>query len=340
MFMFKSKSILSICTLFIVFTLVLAGCGNAGKTTDETGSGSGQTSENQESTGTDTAQNESAESETREYETDKGTVTIPAHPKRIVTDYYGGEILSVGGNLIGVEPSAFDNPFIKDKLKDTTDVGYPVNVEKTLELQPDLIVVMYDDNYEELSKIAPTVHIPYGTATDIYKTVELFGDLIGQPEKAKAFMADYEKKAADGREKLKGIVDENTTVGLYELTDKGDLWIFGDNAGRGGQVVYNALKLKMPSKVSKDNQTVQLSLEVLPEYATDYMFMTVYDPEKKGEALKEFKQSKVWNGLDAVKNHRFFENDFDTFYRYDPIAITAQIDLFVDLILKSAEQNE
>lgn len=279
--MFKSKSILSICTLFIVFTLVLAGCGNAGKTTDETGSGSGQTTENQESTGSDTAQNESADSETREYETDKGTITIPAHPKRIVTDYYGGEILSVGGNLIGVEPSAFDNPFIKDKLKDTTDVGYPVNVEKTLELQPDLIVVMYDDNYEELSKIAPTVHIPYGTATDIYKTVELFGDLIGQPEQAKSFIADYEQKAAEGREKLKGIVDENTTVGLYELTDKGDLWIFGDNAGRGGQVVYNALKLKMPSKVSKDNQTVQLSLEVLPEYATDYMFMTVYDPEKK-----------------------------------------------------------
>ncbi|QOS79801.1 iron-hydroxamate ABC transporter substrate-binding protein [Paenibacillus sp. JNUCC31] len=338
--MFKSKSMLSIYTLFIVFALVLAGCGNAEKAMDDTGSERGQTTENQESNGTDSVQNKSTESETRDYETDKGTITIPAHPKRIVTDYYGGEILSVGGDLVGVEPSAFDNPFIKEQLKDTSDVGYPVNVEKTLELQPDLIVVMYDDNYEELSKIAPTVHIPYGTATDIYKTVELFGDLIGQPEQAKTFIAEYEKKAAEGREKLKGIVDENTTVGLYELTDKGDLWTFGDNAGRGGQAVYNALKLKMPSKVSNDNQTAQLSLEVLPEYAADYMFMTVYDPEKKGEALKEFKQSNVWNGLDAVKNHRFFENDFDTFYRYDPIAITAQIDLFVDLITKSAEQSK
>ncbi|MGF9699245.1 MULTISPECIES: iron-hydroxamate ABC transporter substrate-binding protein [Paenibacillus] len=339
MFKFRFRSTLSLCTLFLVCVLVLAGCGSAETANHETGSGSGQTTENNGSAGNGNASEGSSENETRIYKTAKGDITIPAHPQRIVTDYYGGEILSVGGNLIGVEPSAFENPFIKEQLKNTTDVGYPVNVEKTLELQPDLIVVMYDDNYEELSKIAPTVHIPYGTATDIYKTVELFGDLIGEKEQAEAFIAAYEKKAEEGREKLKGIVDENTTVGLYELTDKGDLWTFGDNAGRGGQAVYNALKLKMPSKISNDNQTVQLSLEVLPEYAADYMFMTVYDPEKKGDALKEFKQSKVWNGLEAVKNQRFFENDFDTFYRYDPIAITAQIDLFVDLITKSAQAN-
>jgi len=264
-------------------------------------------------------------------------VRIPVKPQRIVTDYYGGELLSVGANVVGVEPTAFANPFIKDLLKDAKDVGAEVDPEKALALQPDLIVVMYDANYEALSKVAPTVHIPYGTATDIYETVRLFGDLVGAPDKAEAFLADFDKKAAEGREKIKGVVDENATVGLYELTDKGELWIFGDNAGRGGQAVYNALKLKQPEKIKGDNQTVQISLETLPDYAADYMFLTTYDPEKKGDQLAKLKESPIWRNVPAVRNNRAFFNDFDTFYRYDPIAVTAQIDLFVEMLLQAGK---
>ncbi|MET3291872.1 UNVERIFIED_CONTAM: ABC-type Fe3+-hydroxamate transport system substrate-binding protein [Brevibacillus sp. OAP136] len=57
-------------------------------------------------------------------------------------------------------------------------------------------------------------------------------------------------------------------------------WIFGDNAGRGGQAVYNALQIKMPSVNNTKNQTLQLSMETLPQYAADYMFLTTYDPKK------------------------------------------------------------
>ncbi|GGD96223.1 ABC transporter substrate-binding protein [Paenibacillus nasutitermitis] len=283
---------------------------------------------------------EAAAAKLRIFETKKGSVEIPVKPLRIVTDYYGGELLSVGANVVGVEPSAFDNPFIKDLLKDAKDVGAPINVEKTLELAPDLIVVMYEDSYEALSKIAPTLYIPYGTATNIRETVNLFGDITGNPEKAEQFIADYEKKAEEGREKLKGVIDENATLGLYELTDKGDLWIFGDNAGRGGQAVYDALKFKMPHKDSAGEQTLQLSMEALPEYEGDYMFLTTYDPEKKGEQLKQLKESGIWKGLDAAKNNQIFYNDFDTFYRYDPIAIVKQIDLIVDMLLERSAENK
>jgi len=118
------------------------------------------------------------------------------------------------------------------------------------------------------------------------------------------------------------------------------LWTFGDNAGRGGQALYNALKLKMPEKNRNDNQTLQLSMEVLPEYAADYMFLTVYDPENKGDKLKELQSSAVWKNLDAVKNNRLFINDFNTFYRYDPIAITGQIDLFADMLIERNRENQ
>lgn len=111
-------------------------------------------------------------------------------------------------------------------------------------------------------------------------------------------------KPKAGREKLKGVVDENTTVGIFELTDKGEIWMFGENSGRSGQAV------------------------------------TVYDPEKKGEAIKQLTDLAVWKSLDAVKNNQYFENDFNTFYRYDPIAISGQVDLIVDMLIARAEENK
>lgn len=284
---------------------------------------------------TEKAEIEQQTAETRSFETERGTVEIPTKPLRIVTDYYGGELLSVDANVVGVEPTAFDNPFIKDLLKDAVEIGTPVNIEKVLELKPDLIVVMYDENYEQLSKIAPTIHIPYGTATNIQETIKLFADITGNHEEADKFISKFDQKAKEGREKLSAVIDADATFGIYELTDKGDLWIFGDNAGRGGQALYNALELNMPHENNNEEQTLQLSMEVLPEYAADYMFLTTYDPEKKGEALKNLKDSSVWQGLDAMKNNRVFYNDFDTYYRYDPIAIYEQIDLFVDMLIEN-----
>ncbi|MEK8131541.1 ABC transporter substrate-binding protein [Paenibacillus filicis] len=336
----KSWSILL--SILLMMSLILAACGGGtrqGNGNPGNGTATGEQPSTNGSQGAPAAAG-GDKAQTRSFETKKGMVTIPAKPKRIVTDFYGGELLSVGGNVIGVEPTTFKNPFVKDLLAkaNTKDIGEPLNQEKVLELAPDLIVVMKDQNYDSLSKIAPTLYLPYGTATNIYETVRLFGDIVGDKDRAEAFLAEFDKKAAAGREKLKGVVDENATFGLYELTDKGELWLFGDNAGRGGQAIYNALKLKKPDANKSDNQTIQLSMELLPKQAADYMFLTTYDPENKGEALKNLKESAVWKSLKAVKDNTVFFNDFDTYYRYDPIAITAQIDLFVEMILSRSKE--
>ncbi|MDR7317170.1 ABC transporter substrate-binding protein [Brevibacillus nitrificans] len=340
----KNKPLFAVMATIFMLSLFLAACGGTSGGTSSTTSNSSETAAPASETAAkqDEKAATTAENSTRSFETSKGTIQIPTKPKRIVTDYYGGELIAVGGNVVGVEPEAFKNPFIIEQLKKSNaqDVGTPVNVEKVLETAPDLIVVMYDKNYDALSKIAPTLYLPYGTTTNIYDTVRLFGDIVGDKEKAEQFLADFDKKAAEGRAKLKGVIDENATVGLYELTNKGELWIFGDNAGRGGQTVYNALKMKMPHIDKASEQTVQLSMETLPQYAADYMFLTYYNPDQKEEALNNLTSSAIWKGLPAFKKNQIFFNDFDTYYRYDPIAVTAQIDLFVDMLLKRAEENK
>ncbi len=138
----------------------------------------------------------------RTYKSPKGNVNIPAHPKRIVTDFYAGELLSVGANVVGSGSWSFDNPFLKSKLKNVKDVGDPISVEKVMELQPDLIVVMNEENVDKLKKIAPTVVIPYNTAKNVEDTVSMFGDIAGAKDKATSFMADFNKKRTQLKREL------------------------------------------------------------------------------------------------------------------------------------------
>ncbi|MCY8147084.1 iron-hydroxamate ABC transporter substrate-binding protein [Bacillus inaquosorum] len=286
----------------------------------------------------------SEKTEMRTYKSTKGNVNIPAHPKRIVTDFYAGELLSVGANVVGSGSWSFDNPFLKSKLKDVKDVGDPISVEKVMELQPDLIVVMNEENVDKLKKIAPTVVVPYNTAKNVEDTVSMFGDIAGAKDEAKSFMADFNKKAEAAKKKIAGVIDKDATFGIYENTDKGEFWVFNDNGGRGGQAVYNALGLKAPEKIEQDvikkGEMKQLSQEVIPEYAADYMFITDYNPKGESKTLDKLKESSIWKNLDAVKHNRVIINDFDTFYPYDPISVSKQVDIITDMLIKRAEENK
>lgn len=276
------------------------------------------------------------EAEVRSYETVKGEIDIPVEPKRIVTDFYVGELLAVGANVVGADSDAFAHPFIKDDLDGIEDLGAPMNVEKILDLEPDLIITMYEDNYEEYSRIAPTLYIPWDSDSDIYDTVEKFADITGNQAQGEAFIADYEKVVEDAKKKIEDAVEENASVGIYELTPDDKLYVFGENFGRGGQAVYHALGFKAPERIEEDvikgEGWKEISFEVLPDYAADYMFLTVYDPDGTGKSLKKLQEMGIYKNLDAVKNGIFFVNDFDTFYRYDPIAIREQVKLFADLL--------
>ncbi|MDA7025159.1 iron-hydroxamate ABC transporter substrate-binding protein [Bacillus sp. CLL-7-23] len=292
---------------------------------------------------TQTTENHKA-SETRTYKSTRGDVDIPTHPKRIVTDFYTGELLTVGANVVGSGSWSFKNPFLKDQLKSVTDLGDPINVEKVMKLKPDLIVIMKEDNYDKLSKIAPTVVIPYNTTKNIQETGKMFGDITGKKDKAKQFLADFDQKSKSARQKIAKVIDKDATFGIYENTDKGKFWVFNDNGGRGGQAIYNALGLKAPDQINKDiiktGEMKELSLEVIPEYAADYMFITDYNPNGDSKTLAKLKQSSIWNNLEAVKQNRVFINDFNTFYPYDPISVSKQVDLITEMLVKRAKENK
>jgi iron complex transport system substrate-binding protein len=88
------------------------------------------------------------------------TVEIPTAPQRIifVGETYG-DLLALGVQATGTAMQMTANQIYADQVVGVEDVGFPINLEKTLALQPDLIIYADTDeaDFEALSKITPTI---------------------------------------------------------------------------------------------------------------------------------------------------------------------------------------
>lgn len=98
-----------------------------------------------------------------------------------------------------------------------------------------------------------------------------------------------------------------------------DIYLYGKNWGRGGELIYDALGYAAPQKVQEDvfpAGWLNISQEVLGDYVGDYLVVnTSKDSQNVAASLKE---SDVWNNLSAVKNKHVLEVDENLFYFSDP----------------------
>lgn len=109
--------------------------------------------------------------------------------------------------------------------------------------------------------------------------------------------------------------------------------MFGDNWGRGTEILYQEMKLRMPEKVKETalkNGYFALSPEVLPEFAGDYLIVS-----KNKEADNSFQETDTYKNMPAVKKHRVFEVNAKEFYFNDPLTLEFQLDFFIKSFLGS-----
>jgi iron complex transport system substrate-binding protein len=302
---------------------ILAACGN--------------TSNN---TAAPTPQSHSAdsESETITYKAANGEVKIPKNPKRVVVvaDSYVGYFLALGIKPVGMTESAFSNLYFKGKIDGIENIGDGKSVEKILDLQPDLIVAFAGtENIDALEKIAPTVAIEYGKK-DFKEQLREFGKMTGKEEKANEWIANWEKKIAELKPKVQAAVG-NKTVSILQPYAKG-IYFYGHNYGRGGEIIYGEFQLKAPPRAQKEaidsgQGWANLSLELLPEYAGDYIFTSAWAGDNADPQVVY--GSSVWKGLPAVKNNRVFQLDSKSSYFNDPVSLEAQLEFIVEKLTQS-----
>ncbi|MFF2885247.1 AraC family transcriptional regulator [Paenibacillus sp. NPDC057967] len=323
-FMYKSFSTTTAATLLLCLSLVLSAC-SGGTAASNTGNGPAPSSKAAEGSSGNTSQSTAVDSETRTVVSGGKEIQIPANPKRIVADQYLGSFIALGVTPIGTPGLHWDNPYLAELLEGVEDIG-EVNgsLEKVVDLQPDLIITgasMDDARYEQLSKIAPTLAVPYGELKNAHEELTYFGELLGKEKEAKAWLEEYDRRIAAAKEKALQAVQEDATFSIIEWSDK-DIYVYGDNFGRGGQPVYQALGFHPPAGIAAEimeKQWASLSNEALPQYAGDYIILTSND-----RTVEDVKADPIWGTLDAVKNDRVYVwKEKDSWY-YDPLAVLSQ----------------
>lgn len=266
----------------------------------------------------------SPEAEARKtISTVNGEIGIPLHPKRIVAEEYLGSLIALDIIPVGAPGLTLQNYYFKEALTGVADTGVygKPSAEHILALQPDLIITGNGENYDLLSKIAPTVVIPYGELKNAHEELSYFGKLFGKEAEAKAWLEAYDRRIAAARAAVDAAIPPDAAFSIMEYADK-TTWVYGDNFGRGGQPVYQALGRKPPAGIAQelmDKQWAEISDEVLEQYAGDYIIMT-----SNVRTVDDFRADPIWGNLPAVKNNQLYIWPEERSWYYDPLAVLAQ----------------
>ena len=302
--MIKSTKTSLLATLLVCFTLLFSGCA---------------TSNHQTTTKTSEAQTEYVT-----YKASNGDIEIPKNPKRIIVlaNSYAGYVLALGVKPIGLADFALKNPYFKGKVDGIESVGDEQSLEKITELNPDLIIAFNREGVDKFEKIAPTVAITYGEK-DYKEQLLEFGDMLNKKQEAEDWIAQWEEKIAKHKSEIQSIVGDRT-VSIIGGGEK-ELMVFGENFGRGGEIIYEGFNLNMPPLIKEQAVDTKqgyaaVSLEVLNDFIGDYIFI---DGQDVADYLST---SPLWKDLPAVKEKKMLILDTDASYFSDPVSLDGQLD--------------
>lgn len=264
------------------------------------------------------------------YESENGPIEVPANPQRVVVlSTYAGNVMALDVNLVGVDSWSKMNPRFDEILTDVEEVS-DESLEQIIELDPDLIIGLSTiNNIDKLNEIAPTVTYTYGKLDYLSQHLEI-GKLLNKEQQAQTWIDDFKKRAEAAGEDIKKEIGEDATVSVIENFDK-QLYVFGDNWGRGTEILYQEMKLNMPEKVKEmalSDGYYALSLEVLPEFSGDYVIFS-----KDSDTDNSFQETDMYQNIPAVKNNRVYEVNAKEFYFNDPITLDFQLEYFKEVFL-------
>lgn len=246
------------------------------------------------------------EAATRTVTDARGEVEIPADPQRIVDLSGNSDMLKIlGFDVVGTANSdAYDYTkfpaYLEEDLAGATILGYSyqdtMDIEAILALDPDLVIIsnVQEKMYDQLQSVCPTIMIQLAQI-NWKEDVQAFAEVLDRQEEADAWLAAYEKKAADMGEQVRAERGEDTTY-LSFLASGGQLYIF-DAAGF-GMVMYEDMGLGKPAGMP-EQENVSLPVvdyEGLAAIDADFIFAIGTEDD-----LKALNESKLYQAMRAVQ---------------------------------------
>ncbi|MCC9024043.1 iron-hydroxamate ABC transporter substrate-binding protein [Bacillus nakamurai] len=222
--------------------------------------------------------------------------------------------------LLDVHPAgaiSFSGKF-PDLFKDITDKSVSTgekmqpNMEKILELQPDVILASTKFPEKTLKKLSSTAEtIPVSHISSNWKdNMMLLAQLTGKEKKAKQIIADYEQDLKKTKTKINNKAKKSNA--LVIRIRQGNIYIYPEQVYF-NSTLYGDLGLKAPAEVKAAKAQELISLEKLSQMNPDHIFVQFSDDENadKPNALKDLEKNPIWKSLKAVKENHVYVNTID-----------------------------
>lgn len=244
-----------------------------------------------------------------------GSTTIESTPKRVVAldPSYIDAALLLDADLVGYvqyrqDPKAPFAPYLGDvaeATKESVNVGTLAepNLEKILELQPDLIVsakVRHEALYPQLSKIAPTI-FSESTGPTWKENVVFLGEALGKKAKAEELVQAYEDRAQKvGAEILKKQPD--ATYSLVRFTGGDTARLYSSNSFIGEIMTDMRIPRPKDAPDSTEEIFVPLSAEQILQGDAGLVMVSAFTPagpegDKARAQQKAFESNPLWKRL-------------------------------------------
>ncbi|UUZ90603.1 ABC transporter substrate-binding protein [Paenibacillus sp. P25] len=171
-------------------------------------------------------------------------------------------------------------PYIEGKpLAKTLALGDTPNLEAVLQAGPDLILARKPEQkvYDQLSQVAPTVILDI--PSDWRQAFREVGTVVGHEKQAEEWLSNYDKKAADIRGEISGYVKPGSTFLYLRIMPK-EIRVHGTQE-LFGATLFQDLKLTPVPGLEQVKRIEPISLEKLPDYDADYIFLQVGSPPRE-----------------------------------------------------------
>ncbi|WP_458122932.1 ABC transporter substrate-binding protein [Paenibacillus sp. Z3-2] len=288
----------------IIIVLLIALCtacagSNTGSDTSGTATGDSGTSET------------ALSDKNRVVASEKGDVSIPADPQRIVglSVVYPEFLYALGVKPVAVQNYHPEFPaYLQEALKDTlkTGLAQTPNFEAILSTQPDLIIApawWSDKDYDQLTAIAPTVLLPQ---RDNWRDeLRDIAEVLGKKDLAEKVITDLQVQEAEAKKTLDTLVGDETVMYMMIMAD--EIVIYGENIDR-GKFIHQELGLNPVKDFPQSEMSVSISLEKIPEYNPDHIILQLDDEssDKVQKRYKEMMNSSLWKNMTAVKKNQVY----------------------------------
>lgn len=278
--------------------------------------------------------------DTKSVETIMGTIEVPVNPKRVVVNWYVGDVLALDLDIVGYFAWNQASMTFHDQLNKLHQIE-AWEPEEIMSLEPDLIVTYSEDDFENLSKIAPVLVIGEGEYDSVGR-IEFLAEVTNREAEAKVVVDTFNTKLEAAKETLKNDAFVDKTFSIMEDWGPTGEWsgVYYETGSRGGTLLYSYLGLEYSDKLGElitktGEHRGHLSYEVAHEYFGDYIIW--FQQEGKES---EYAKTEIWKSIPAVKEGRVVEvpgEMLGLFFYSDILSLTGQLDYMVEAINSIAQ---